>query len=130
MRGVVERLKDEREGVLRHGVRGIGARVAYGNAVLRAVFDVDIVIACGEKPDIFEIFCEAQRVSVEDCFVADDNVSVRDVLSDLLIGKQSVLDNVAQLAERIGIYKLVNNGLRVSKYNFHIITTPIVSYYR
>ena len=53
LRGVVKVLQNQRKGVLSHGVCGVRACVAHGNSVFTAVFDVDVVVACREQPDIF-----------------------------------------------------------------------------
>ena len=41
------------------------------------------------------------------------------MLGDLLIGQQPVFDDLAQLTQRVGVHKIINDGLCVGQDNFH-----------
>ncbi len=53
--GVARGEQHQGDGVLRHGVRGVGGRVAQRHAVFFAGGKVHVVVARGEGPDIFQI---------------------------------------------------------------------------
>ena len=93
--------KNKGEGVLGNSVGGIASGVADGYSLFVAVVNVYIVVACGKKSYVFELFRPCQSFSVQGCFVADYCVCVFESFCYFLFGGQGIYHNFPVFFQKV-----------------------------